>query len=44
MKAVKKASAGLLWEGDIIHVVFQPEVEEVLKSSFELNDSVRGGR
>lgn len=42
MKAVKKASAGLLWEGDIIHVVFQPEVEEVLKSSFELNDSVRG--
>lgn len=42
--SIKKSNKNnsLLWEGDILHLVFQPSAKEVLEKSFEINDSVLG--
>lgn len=37
-----KKIRGVLWEGDIIHLVFQQEAAEVLRESFALDDCAKG--
>lgn len=37
-----KTANGLLWEGDIIHVVFNESAVEVLEKSFEIDDNILG--
>ncbi len=38
----KNKSGGLLWEGDIIHLVFHETAAEVLLQTFELDDNIKG--
>lgn len=38
----KKIASNLLWEGDLLHVVFQPTAADALEKSFELDDYLNG--
>lgn len=35
-------SGGLLWDGDIVHLVFHESAADVLLQSFELDDNIKG--
>lgn len=41
-KSGAAAVNGFLWEGDIVHLVFQQEAAEALEKSFELDDCAKG--